>query len=121
MMSVFRTGAEDASYIQGELKPRFSDNDIMNLGVREIYVKMSIDGATAPAFSARTTTTPPVTDATMRQRITQHSRETYAKPVDVVQKEIAQMYYGEGVKGGAESAGAKAGTTPEADFDTPVV
>ncbi|HBF67202.1 MAG TPA: hypothetical protein DDW36_02135 [Candidatus Magasanikbacteria bacterium] len=115
----FRTGAEDAEYIQGELKPRFNSNDIMNLGVREIYVKMSIDGATAPAFSAYTSTVRGVIDTGIKQRIIDFCRQTYAQPIDVVQKEIAEMYYGEGAS--SEAGAAATAAALEADFDTPVV
>lgn len=49
---VFRTGAEDASYLVRELQPKFDDLDLLNLPNRNIYVKLMIDGAPSRPFSA---------------------------------------------------------------------
>lgn len=50
----FRVGAEDAAMLEQEYTPIFSVRDIINLGVREFYLKMSIDGELAEPFSGRT-------------------------------------------------------------------
>lgn len=50
----FRVGAEDAPYLARELRPQFSDIDLMHLVNHRIYVKLLIDGMPSSPFSART-------------------------------------------------------------------
>jgi len=80
----FRVGAEDAAYLEQEYTPRFNVRDIINLGVREMYIKMSVDGQIRDAFSARTINVPnPKKDLT--KEILDFSRKTYARPVKEVE------------------------------------
>ncbi len=53
-MLSFRVGGEDAGILSAEYNPRFSERDIINLGVRDFYCKMSINGELREAFSGRT-------------------------------------------------------------------
>jgi hypothetical protein len=53
-MVSFRVGAEDAVILAEEYTPIFDVRDIINLGVREFYTKLSIDGELSEAFSGRT-------------------------------------------------------------------
>ncbi len=50
----FRVGAEDATVLEAEYTPIFNVRDIINLGVREFYLKMSVDGELTEAFSGKT-------------------------------------------------------------------
>ena len=50
----FRVGAEDAVILAEEYTPIFNVRDIINLGVREFYTKMSVQGELSEAFSGRT-------------------------------------------------------------------
>lgn len=50
-MVSFRVGAEDARVLAEEYNPIFTERDIINLGVREFYVKMSVNGEIREAFS----------------------------------------------------------------------
>ena len=50
----FRVGAEDAAYLAHELHPTFSVEDLINLSNRHLYLRLMIDGAPSPPFSART-------------------------------------------------------------------
>jgi len=50
----FRVGPEDASVLAKEFQARFGVEDLLNLANREIYLKLMIDGAPSPPFSART-------------------------------------------------------------------
>ncbi len=50
----FRVGANDAEIISPEFQPRFNSRDLLNLGVRNFLIKMSINGEMKEAFSART-------------------------------------------------------------------
>ncbi len=84
---VFRVGAEDASFLEKELQPTFSANDIINLGVREVYVKMSIAGETTRPFSARTMDVPSEPADNSVDEIIKRSRAKYANSLDKVKKE----------------------------------
>jgi hypothetical protein len=50
----FRVGADDAAILAEEYTPIFGVRDIINLGVREFYLKMSINGELAEPFSGKT-------------------------------------------------------------------
>ncbi len=50
----FRVGASDADLLVKEYEPIFEANDLVNLDKYHIYIKLLIDGISAPAFSART-------------------------------------------------------------------
>lgn len=89
----FRVGGEDAAVLEKEFAPTFSASDLMNLDVREIYVKMSIDGQTAPPFSARTIDFPRV-DEDYSQEVIAFSQRRWAKPKSEVEKEIEKFEKG---------------------------
>lgn len=113
----FRLGADDASYIAKELAPRFSANDVMNLGVRELYTKMSIVGMVTPAFSALTVNVDdPDPRSDIPKRCIEASRKKFATPVAEVQKELDEL---EKITESPGGAGGEAGK--EADFDAPLV
>jgi hypothetical protein len=75
----FRVGAEDARILEQEFTPIFKVRDIINLAVREFYIKMSVRGHTRDAFSANTLdcVTP---EANHEKQIIERSREIFAKP-----------------------------------------
>jgi hypothetical protein len=78
MMS-FRVGAADAYNLEQEFTPIFKANDIINLGVREFYLKMSIDGALRDPFSGYTLTIPEAKED-LTHEIIKRSREKYGMP-----------------------------------------
>jgi hypothetical protein len=86
----FRVGAEDAVTVSNEFKPRFAPEDVLNLALREFYVKMSVDGEVQEAFSARTIDLyhPHDHQETVRECIA-HSRATYAMPVNQAEEQLA--------------------------------
>ena len=49
-MIVFRVGAYDAEVLEKEFMPTFTAEDIVNLGVYQIYLKLMIDGVSSAAF-----------------------------------------------------------------------
>ncbi|MDP3975784.1 MAG: type IV secretory system conjugative DNA transfer family protein, partial [bacterium] len=85
----FRVGADDAGVLAAEYNPIFKERDIINLGVREFYIKMSVNGEIREAFSARTLAVPPVTND-LSQQIIEHSRNTYCKPKEEVEKLLSK-------------------------------
>ena len=49
----FRVGAEDAPYLAREFQPVFGVEDLLNLPNHDLYLKLMIDGAPSPPFSAQ--------------------------------------------------------------------
>jgi hypothetical protein len=84
-MISFRVGADDAEILQEEYNPIFSKRDIINLGVREFYCKMSVNGEIREAFSARTLSVPSVKEDYTKE-IIEHSRATYCQPKKSVEE-----------------------------------
>jgi type IV secretory pathway TraG/TraD family ATPase VirD4 len=78
-MVSFRVGAEDAVILAEEYNPVFKERDIINLGVREFYTKMSVNGELREAFSGRTLDAPVPKDDFTRSIIEQ-SRRKYCLP-----------------------------------------
>ena len=78
-MISFRVGAEDAKILSEEYSPIFNERDIINLGVREFYTKMSIDGEIREAFSGRTMDAPVPTNDISKE-IRELSRKKYCEP-----------------------------------------
>lgn len=84
---VFPVGGDDAAYLAKEFTPIFSAEDLINLNVREMYIKMSVDGKLTKPFSARTITVPNPQFGFTRE-ILSHSRLTYGKNRVSVENEI---------------------------------
>lgn len=84
---VFRAGSDDASFLQTEFTPTFNKEDIQNLDSRQAYVKMSLDGKTAPPFSFQTITLPEPTENHSNEIIA-YSRANYSRTKDEVEKEL---------------------------------
>ncbi|OGG14922.1 hypothetical protein A2875_03095 [Candidatus Gottesmanbacteria bacterium RIFCSPHIGHO2_01_FULL_46_14] len=86
----FRVGGEDAAVLEKEYTPTFSPKDFLNLDMRNFYVKMTIDGQTAPPFSGRTLNFPKP-DEDLANDIVRTSRERFARPRSEVEKEIGLL------------------------------
>lgn len=86
----FRVGAPDADFLQKEFEPIFEANDLVNLDNYHVYVKMSIDGVTCPAFSA-VTLPRSATKYANTQKIIDFSRSTYSRSREYVEKQIGQI------------------------------
>jgi hypothetical protein len=86
----FRVGSEDAGAISNECKPQIGKEDLLNLGVREFYVKMSVDGEVQEAFSGETldVVTPPAQQCFAKECI-EHSRSKYALPLAQAEEQLA--------------------------------
>jgi type IV secretory pathway TraG/TraD family ATPase VirD4 len=80
----FRVGGEDAVKLKPEYAPIFDVKDMINLGVGEFYIKMTIDGESYDPFSAETLKVLPPPHPSYRERIVEASREKYAMPVEDV-------------------------------------
>ncbi|MDO8686744.1 MAG: type IV secretion system DNA-binding domain-containing protein [Candidatus Berkelbacteria bacterium] len=86
----YRVGAPDAAALKQEFAPIFEEVDLVNLDNYHIYVKMSIDGVTCPAFSAVTLPR----DAKKfenKEKIINFSREHYSRQREYVEKQLEQI------------------------------
>lgn len=86
---IFHVGGEDAAILAKEFTPIFSTDDMLNLNIREMYIKMSIDGKTMEPFSARTIDVPKPEQDNSRE-VRDVSRNKYGRRRVVVEEEIAK-------------------------------
>ncbi len=86
----FRVGAEDAEFLEKWYAPDFMAADIVNLGKREMYIKLMVNGITSKGFSARTSDSLKAMEETHQEEVVAFSRETYASNRDDVEKAVAE-------------------------------
>lgn len=84
----FQIGADDAKILKDELAPIFDMHDIINLGAREIYVKMTIDGKRFDPFSADVLEVMSSKHEPLTEKIIQISRQKFAKTKIEVSTEL---------------------------------
>ncbi|MEK7631150.1 MAG: type IV secretion system DNA-binding domain-containing protein [Patescibacteria group bacterium] len=77
-MVVFRVGGDDATRLERELTPVFSAKDMINLGMREFYIKLTIEGNAYDPFSAETLELLEPPRESLRVKILERSRRQYA-------------------------------------------
>lgn len=70
----FRASGDDAQKIKSEMTPTFEVKDITNLGTRQFYIKMTIDGETMDPFSAETLKVHPMQGTGSREQVLEASR-----------------------------------------------
>jgi len=86
-MMLFRIGGTDAEALVKEFEPYFMEEDLVNLGKYEVYMKLMIDGIASQPFSA--TTLPPISGKTEnKEKVVKVSREHYATSREVVEEKI---------------------------------
>ncbi len=87
---IFRVGGEDARFLEAEMTPIFKAKDMINLGMQEFYIKMTINGETQDPFSAATLKVLPPGYPSNRDRIIEASRQKYSISADAAKKLIAE-------------------------------
>ncbi len=85
----FRVGGDDAVKLKPEFAPVFDVKDLINLGIGEFFIKMTIDGESYDPFSAETLKVLPATHESYRDRIREESRRKYSIPMDAARDLIA--------------------------------
>lgn len=119
-MVSFRVGAEDATVLANEYNPRFKERDIINLGVREMYLKLSINGEIRDAFSAHTMSVPkPAND--ISSEIRDLSRQKYCLPRADVEKILTTWDEGGLDKEGESSVQYQDTNFEEPEFAPPII
>ncbi len=86
----FRVGGDDAVKLKPDFAPIFDVKDMINLGIGEFFIKMTIDGESYDPFSAETLRVLPPTHPSYRDRIIESSRNKYAITADAAQKLIEE-------------------------------
>ena len=90
----FRVGVTDASYIQREFQPIFSESDLINVERFHAYMKTIVHNDPVPPFSVDMTKDiekiKKEANEKIAQAIIQLSRLKYGKPKELVEAEIAQ-------------------------------
>ncbi|MBI1974294.1 MAG: type IV secretion system DNA-binding domain-containing protein [Candidatus Zambryskibacteria bacterium] len=91
-MITFRVGAYDAEILEKEFAPTFMAEDLVNLGLRQIYLKLMIDSVASAPFSA--VTMPPLeqTELPRVSEIIESSRKMFSRPRPDVEKGIADWH-----------------------------
>ena len=118
-MISFRVGAEDAVILADEYTPVFGVRDIINLGVREFYTKLSIDGELSEAFSARTLDMVfPKIDRS--KEIREMSREKYCMPREDVEILLRKWDEG-GLDAPPDDSETNTVIQQEEDFEMPLI
>ena len=85
----FRVGGEDAVKLKPEFAPIFDVKDMVNLAVKEFYIKMTIDGESYDPFSAETLNVLPATHSSYKKEVIEASRRKYTIPKDAAANLIA--------------------------------
>jgi len=75
---LFRVGGDDATKLKPEFAPVFDVKDMINLGIGEFYIKMTIDGESYDPFSAETLRVLPPIHLSYKKEIVEASRRKYA-------------------------------------------
>ncbi len=88
----FRVGPLDAELLEKVFAPQFVANDLINLGMAQIYLSLMINDIGSPPFSAKTL--PPLIRPTITYRndVIEYSRATYAHPKQQVEEAIQAWY-----------------------------
>ncbi|MFT5849904.1 MAG: hypothetical protein ACI9H6_000730 [Patiriisocius sp.] len=90
-MAVFRTGPEDAQFLEPQFAPTFESSDLMNVPNRTAYMRVLANGTPTKPFSMATHA-PNETDHDRVQRMIEMSYQKYGKPRAEVEADIAQRY-----------------------------
>ncbi len=91
-MITFRVGAYDAEVLEKEFAPVFIAEDLVNLGLRQIYLKLMIDDVTSQPFSASTLPLIEPPSILYVKEIIEHSRKTFSRPKSEVEKAIIDWH-----------------------------
>ncbi len=86
----FRISGDDAIKMAMEMTPIFEAEDMINLGIREFYIKMAIDGETFDPFSAETLNVLPPNHESYKDEIIEQSRNKYALSLKEVKKRLKE-------------------------------
>jgi hypothetical protein len=84
----FRVGPLDAELLEKVFTPKFTAEDLVNLGFAQIYLSLMIDGVGSPPFSAVTIPHIEAPVPSLKEQVIQASRDQYANKRDAIEKAI---------------------------------
>jgi len=84
----FRIGPFDAEALEKIFAPKFTAEDLVNLGYTQIALTLMIDNVGSQPFSAKTLPPIPLPDHSVKEEVIEASRKLYAKPVEEVEKDV---------------------------------
>ncbi len=87
-MITFRVGAFDAEVLEKEFAPQFTAEDLVNLGIYQMYLKLMIDGVSSVPFSASSILLFKDTVINYVPEIIESSRKQFTKKKEDVENEI---------------------------------
>lgn len=91
-MITFRVGAYDAEVLEKEFAPTFTAEDIVNLGIYQIYLKLMIDGVSSQPFSAITMGPIAKPDTNYAKDVIEESRKQFSMPRAEVEAAIIDWH-----------------------------
>jgi energy-coupling factor transporter ATP-binding protein EcfA2 len=107
----FRVGSTDAFVMEKEFAPTFTQEDMVNLGFAQIYLKLMIDGMSSRPFSATTLPPIPRPSKSYVADILGYSRKHFGKTKEQVDTDIRKWsnkdFHLENVKFAEENRGKK--------------
>jgi len=88
---IFRVGPLDAEFLKPVFEPTFYPEDMVNLGLGQIYLTLMIDGVGSQPFSAQTL--PPIEEPSrsFKESIIEYTRKTYGRRRGSVEEAIRSM------------------------------
>ena len=120
-MISFRIGGEDARIMSSEFHPRFKERDLINLGVQDFIIKMSVNGETHEAFSGRTLNVEQPKKSYVQQAI-EFSRKNYARPLSEVKEILSRWEEGDfNPKLVTSQTGTKSPFDDDVEFEEPII
>jgi hypothetical protein len=90
-MIIFRVGSFDAELFEKEFAPTFTQQDIVNLGFAQIYLRLMIDGIGSKPFSARTLGPLAKAETNCVPQVIEASRRQYAQPRAQVEELVRSL------------------------------
>ena len=87
-MITFRVGAYDAEVLEKEYAPQFTAEDLVNLGMFQMYLKLMIDGVGSTPFSASSLPPYPEPVISYQTELIENSRKNFAKQRAEVEESI---------------------------------
>jgi hypothetical protein len=94
-MITFRVGAYDAEVLEKEFSPHFTAEDLVSLGIFQMYLKLMIDGVSSSPFSASSLPPFPEPIISYKNEIIDNSRKSFAEVKSEVESTI-QKWHDEG-------------------------
>jgi len=88
----FRVGPFDAEVLETVFAPRFEAVDLVNLGSRQIYLTLMIDGIGSQPFSAETLNKPQAPQVSYKGVAIENSRKVYGGARADVEKVVADLH-----------------------------